>query len=77
MLITCCHTSSCCRYRGALGWAHGQGVCLGLVGGLCLGAVQLVVFGCYASAVWLGAFLVQEEIIQAGQFITVSVCVSV
>ena len=37
-----------------------------------MGVVQLLVFSCYASSLWLGAYLVQEEIIQAGEFVTVS-----
>lgn len=45
---------------------------MGVVSGLCLGTVQLLVFSCYAGSFWLGAYLVQEELIQAGQFVTVS-----
>ena len=43
-----------------------------MVRGWSLGVVQLLVFSCYASSLWLGAFLVQEELIQAGEFVTVS-----
>lgn len=49
-----------------------RGYCAGVVTGLCLGTVQLLVFACYASSFWLGAYLVQEELIQAGQFVAVS-----
>lgn len=49
-----------------------RGQCAGAVTGLCLGTVQLLVFACYASSFWLGAYLVQEELIQAGQFVAVS-----
>ena len=45
---------------------------MGVVRGGSLGVVQLLVFGCYASSFWLGAYLVQEELIQAGEFVTVS-----
>lgn len=45
---------------------------MGVVSAISLGVVQLLVFSCYAASFWLGAYLVQEEIIQAGQFVTVS-----
>ena len=50
---------------------RGRGRLVGVVTGLCLGTVQLLVFSCYAGSLWLGAYLVQEELIQAGQFVTV------
>ena len=64
-----------CRYNRALRTATRLGQCVSVAGvtAVCLGTVQLVVFSCYASAFWLGAYLVQEEIIQAGQFVTVSI----
>lgn len=62
------------RYTSALRKVKRRGQCVGVVTGLCLGTVQLLVFGCYASSFWLGAYLVQEELIQAGQFVAVSAC---
>ena len=62
-----------CRYKRALRTATRLGWYASGVTGVCLGIVQLLVFSCYASAFWLGAYLVQEEIIQAGQFVTVSI----
>jgi ATP-binding cassette subfamily B (MDR/TAP) protein 1 len=59
------------RYRSALRTVRGRGRLVGVVTGLCLGTVQLLVFSCYAGSLWLGAYLVQEELIQAGQFVTV------
>ena len=45
---------------------------MGVAKGVSLGVVQLLVFSCYAGSFWLGAFLVQQELIQAGEFVTVS-----
>jgi ABC-type bacteriocin/lantibiotic exporter with double-glycine peptidase domain len=59
------------RYSEALHGVRRYGRIVGVVRGLSLGEVQLLVFSCYASSLWLGAFLVQEELIQAGEFVTV------
>lgn len=60
------------RYSSALTKVRRRGQFLGVVSGLSLGVVQLLVFSCYAGSLWLGGYLVQEEVIQAGQFVTVS-----
>lgn len=60
------------RYTSALHKVKRRSQCVGVVTGLCLGTVQLLVFGCYAGSFWLGAYLIQEELIQAGQFVAVS-----
>ena len=59
-------------YRNALRHVRRYGWLVGVAGGGAMGVVQLLVFSCYASSLWLGAYLVQEEIIQAGEFVTVS-----
>ena len=59
------------RYGTALRRVVMYGLLVGVVSAVCLGVVQLLVFSCYAGSLWLGAFLVQEELIQAGEFVTV------
>ena len=59
------------RYGTALKQVRWYGMFVGVVSALCLGVVQLLVFSCYAGSLWLGAYLVQEELIQAGEFVTV------